>query len=55
MDMAELIEEPGRSAQRLLETREIVDVVITQDLEIFEEESVTLYHTTYNHETISCC
>jgi hypothetical protein len=45
MDIDELIEEPSWSAQRLLETREIVDVIITQDPEIFEEESVTLHHT----------
>jgi hypothetical protein len=51
MDMDELIEEPGWSVQRLLETREIVDAMMTQDPEIFEEESVTLHHVTYNRET----
>jgi hypothetical protein len=35
----------------LLETREIVDAIITQDPKIFEEESVTLHHAAYNHET----
>jgi hypothetical protein len=51
MDMDELIEEPSWSAQRLLETREIVDAMITQDPKIFEEESVTLHHVAYNRET----
>jgi len=51
LDIDDLIEEPSWSAKRLLETREIVDAIITQDLKIFEEESITLHHTTYNHET----
>jgi hypothetical protein len=55
MDMDELIEEPDWSAQRLLETREIVDAIMTQDPEIFEEESVTLHHTAYNRETKNYC
>jgi hypothetical protein len=51
MDMDEIIEEHDWSAQRLLETREIVDAIMTQDPKIFEEESVTLHHAAYNHET----
>jgi hypothetical protein len=51
MDMDDIIEEPSWPTQRLLEIREIVDVIITQDPEIFEEESVTLHHVAYNHET----
>jgi hypothetical protein len=35
----------------LLETREIVDAIMTQDPKIFEEESVTLHHMAYNRET----
>jgi len=51
MDMDELIEEPSRSTQRLLETRGISNAMITQNLEIFEEEFGTLNHMAYNHET----
>jgi hypothetical protein len=48
MDVDELIEEPSWSEQRLLETQEIIEALVTQEPEIFEEESVTLHHTTYN-------
>jgi hypothetical protein len=48
MDVDEFIEEPSWSTQRLLETRETVEALITQELEIFEEESVTLHHAAYN-------
>lgn len=51
MEMDELIEEPAWSVQRLLETREIVDAMMTQDPEIFEGESITLHRVTYNRET----
>jgi hypothetical protein len=51
MDMDELIEEPRWSAQILLETREIANAMITQNPKIFEEESGTLNHATYNRET----
>jgi hypothetical protein len=29
----------------------MVEAMITQEPEIFEEEYVTLHHTTYNHES----
>jgi len=48
MDVDELIEEPNWFAQRLLETREIVEPVITREPKIFEEESVTIHHVAYN-------
>jgi hypothetical protein len=48
MDVYELIEEHNRSMQRLLETREIIEALITQELEIFEEESITFHHATYD-------
>jgi hypothetical protein len=51
MDMDEIIEEPDWSAERMLEMREIANSITTQDPKIFEEESVTLHHTTYNRET----
>ena len=50
MDMDELIEEPSWSAQRLLKTKKIVEAIIIQELEIFEEESITLHHTTFKIE-----
>jgi len=50
MNMDDIIEEPVWSVQRLLETREIVDDIMTQDPDIFEEEFVTLHHAAYNHE-----
>jgi len=37
MDIDEIIEEPDCSAQRLVETREIVDSIMNQDPEIFEK------------------
>ena len=51
MDMDDLIEELAWFVKSLLETREIVDAMMTRDLEIFEEESVTLHHADYNSET----
>ena len=51
MDMDKLIEEPDWTTQKLLDTREIVDDIMTQDPEIFEEEFPTLHHATYNRET----
>jgi hypothetical protein len=51
MDVDELIEEPSWSAQRLLETREIVEALITQEPKIFKEEFVTLHHAAYNRES----
>jgi len=51
MDMDEIIEEPGWFMERLLETIEIVDPMMTRDPEIFEEESFTMHHVTYNCET----
>jgi hypothetical protein len=32
-------------------TREIVEALITQEPEIFEEESFTLHHVAYNRES----
>jgi hypothetical protein len=51
MDIDELIKEPSWSTQRLLETREIFEVLITQEPEIFEEEYVTFHHAIYNRES----
>ena len=51
MEIEEFIEELSWSAQILLETREIVNAIITQDPKIFEEESITLHQVAYNHET----
>jgi hypothetical protein len=51
MDTDEIIEELDWSAQRFLETREIDDVIMTRDPEIFEEEFSTLNHRAYNCET----
>jgi hypothetical protein len=51
MDVDDLIEELSWSAQRLLETIEIVEAIITQEPKIFEEEYVTLHHATYNRES----
>jgi hypothetical protein len=51
LDSDELIEEPSWFAQRLLETRKIVEDMIIQELEILEEEHVTLHHATYNCES----
>jgi hypothetical protein len=52
MDIDELIKEPSWYTQRLLETREIANVMITQDPEIFEEEYVILHHASYNCESM---
>jgi hypothetical protein len=51
MDVDDLIEEPNWSAQRLLETKEIVEALITQEPKNFEEESITLHHVAYNRES----
>jgi hypothetical protein len=51
MDMDEIIKELDWSGKRMLETREIYGAIMTQDLEIFEEESVSLHHAIYNRET----
>jgi len=51
MDIDELIEEPSWSTQRLLETRENIEALITQEPKIFEEEYVTLHHVAYNCES----
>lgn len=48
MDVDELIEEPNWSKQRLLETREIDESLVTQEPKIFEEEFVTLQAAAYN-------
>jgi len=55
MDIDELIEEPSWYSQILLETREIVEALITKELEIFEEEYVTLHHEAYNRESKKKC
>jgi hypothetical protein len=34
-----------------LETQEIFESIVAQEPKIFEEESVTLYHTTYNRNS----
>jgi hypothetical protein len=47
MDVDEVIEEPNCSEKILLETREIVEALVTQELEIFEEEFFTLHHVAY--------
>ena len=51
MDMDEIIEELDQSAQILLEMRKIVDAIMTQDLEIFEQDFFTLHCVDYDHET----
>jgi hypothetical protein len=48
MDVDKVIEEPNRSKKILVETREIVDALVTQESKILEEEYDTLHHTTYD-------
>ena len=43
-----MIEEPNWSEQILSETMEIFKALVTQELDIFEEESVTLHHAAYH-------
>jgi len=48
VDVDELIEKASWVVQRLLETQEIIEALVTQEPEILEEESVTLHHMAYN-------
>jgi hypothetical protein len=43
-----MIEEPTGIEQRMIESRVIAEELASQEPEIFEEESVTLHHATYN-------
>jgi hypothetical protein len=45
------VEEPDWAAQRLLENREITQELACQEPLVFEEESVTLHHVTFNKES----
>jgi hypothetical protein len=51
MDVDEIIEEPNFSEQRLLESWEIVEAMVTQEPKIFEEYSIALHHVAYNQNS----
>jgi uncharacterized membrane protein len=48
MDVDNVLEEPNWSEQRLVETQEIAEALVTQESKMFEEESITLHHATYH-------
>ena len=46
-----MIEEPIQVEQRIIERRVIDEELASQELELFEKESVTLYHASYNNNS----
>ena len=48
MEVDEVIEEPSWTEQTLMETREIVEDLTSQEPKIFEQEYFTLHHVTYH-------
>jgi hypothetical protein len=51
MEVDDIIGEPIWAEWRMIERRTITKELDSQEREVFEDESITLYHTTYDKNT----
>jgi hypothetical protein len=54
MEVYEVIEEPSYYKWILMETREIVEDLVSRESKILEEEFFTLHHLTYHNNCKKC-